>query len=346
MFRKLYSTFYIPVRFHFIFWITYFLLNFLRFGSINGDYWYSFKSNLVEFPLNIIISYFTIYYLIPRYIIKKKYIKFFILLVLSLILFYILRTSLNYILVTKNIWPESEGLQEAFTINHVVEVIIGAIYVIGLVSAIKLTFEWVKEKRINDKLQKMQLQMELNFLKSQIQPHFFFNTLNNLYALVINRSPNAPDVVLKLSEIMQYILYEVKEPTISLLKAINYIHSYLELEKLRYGDAIKSSINIKGDIDDLEIPPLIFLPFIENCFKHGTKNNDEIKVDINFEVKDNFLFFTAKNTFQNIEENQSKRGIGIDNVERRLQLLYGDRYTLKTNITNNNFKVFVKFPIQ
>ena len=163
--------------------------------------------------------------------------------------------------------------------------------------------------------------------------------------MVINKSENAPDVVLKLSEIMQYILYEVKEPKISLLKAINYIYSYLELEKLRYGDKVKSDIQIIGNIDEVDVPPLLFLPFIENCFKHGTFNNDNIKVDITFEIKDNFLFFTVENTFEKNDEKSVKQGIGIENVKRRLQLLYGDNFTLSTTINKNNFKVLLKLPL-
>jgi two-component system, LytTR family, sensor kinase len=345
MFKKLFSTFHIPVRLHILFWTAYFIFNFVRYGSINHDYWYSFKSNLVEFPLNIIITYFTIYYLIPKFILKKKYFKFFVLFILALILFYLVRTGLNYILVTKNIWPEASGLQKAFTFNHVVEVTIGAVYVIAFVSAIKLTFEWIREKGKNDELQKMQLQTELSFLKTQIQPHFFFNTLNNLYSLVIKKSPNAPDVVMKLSEIMQYVIYEVKEPKISLLKEINYIYSYLELEKLRYGNKVISDLSIKGNIDELKIPPLLFLPFIENCFKHGIKNNDNVKVDINFEVRNNFLYFTVSNTFQNNKETPIKHGIGIENVRRRLQLLYDKDFSLKTSVENNKFKVLLKLPI-
>jgi len=345
MFKKLFSTFHIPVRLHFIFWISYFIFNFIRYGSINDDYWYSFKSNLVEFPLNIIITYFTIYYLIPKFILKKKYFNFFVLFILALILFYLVRTGLNYILVTKNIWPEASGLQRAFTFNHVIEVTIGAVYVIAFVSAIKLTFEWIREKGKNDELQKVQLQTELNFLKTQIQPHFFFNTLNNLYSLVIKKSPNAPDVVMKLSEIMQYVIYEVKESKISLLKEINYIYSYLELEKLRYGNRVVSDLRIKGNIDELKIPPLLFLPFIENCFKHGVKNNENVKVDINFEVRNNFLYFTVSNTFQNNEETTIKHGIGIENVKRRLQLLYNKDFSLKTSVENNKFKVLLKLPI-
>lgn len=345
MFKKLFSEFRIPIRYHLLFWLLYFVFNFFRFATINNDYWYSLKSNLIEFPLNIVITYFTIYYLIPKYILKKKYLQFFLLFVFSLGLFYLTRTGLNYILVTENIWPEAQGNQEPFTVIHVVELVIGAIYVIALVSAIKLTYDWVNEKKRNDDLQRMQLETELNFLKSQIQPHFFFNTLNNLYALVIKQSPNAPNVVMKLSEIMQYVLYEVKEPKISLMKSINYLYSYLELEKLRYGDRVKSEISIDGSIDDIEIPPLLFLPFIENCFKHGTKHHEDIKVRIDFVVKDNFLYFTVANNFVKQDENTAKHGIGLKNVKRRLQLLYGSDYSLKTKSKENEYIVNLKLPL-
>ena len=345
MFKKLFSEFRIPIRYHLLFWLLYFVFNFFRFATINNDYWYSLKSNLIEFPLNIVITYFTIYYLIPKYILKKKYLQFFLLFIFSLALFYLTRTGLNYILVTENIWPEAQGNQEPFTVIHIVELVIGAIYVIALVSAIKLTYDWVNEKKRNDDLQRMQLETELNFLKSQIQPHFFFNTLNNLYALVIKQSPNAPNVVMKLSEIMQYVLYEVKEPKISLMKSINYLYSYLELEKLRYGDRVKSEISIDGSIDDIEIPPLLFLPFIENCFKHGTKHHEDIKVRIDFVVKDNFLYFTVANNFVKQDENTAKHGIGLKNVERRLQLLYGSGYSLKTRSKGNEYIVNLKLPL-
>ena len=345
MFKKIISDFKIPVRYHILFWSVYFIFNVIRFGSLNNDYLYSLRSNLVEFPLSIIYTYFMVYFLIPKFIVKKRYTQFIILFILSLIIFYLVKTGLIYLFVTKNVWPENKGFN-AFTFDHIVEVTIGVLYVTAIGATIKLTYEWINEKRRNEELQKIQLRTELNFLKSQIQPHFFFNTLNNLYALVIKKSPNAPDVVLKLSEIMQYVLYDAKEGKINLLKEINYIYSYLDLEKLRYGDKVKSEIKIIGNIDDIEIPPLLFLPFIENCFKHRDTNNDDIKVDIRFEITNNFLFFTISNTFHQPNEKKQKHGIGIENVKRRLQLLYGENFTLKTKIKKPVFKVLLKFPIE
>ncbi|REE83212.1 histidine kinase [Lutibacter oceani] len=337
----------IPKKYHIIFWSGYFAFNVIRWGSYFNDYWYSLKSNLVEFPLHIIIVYVNIYFLIPKFILTKKYKRYILFLLLSLIILYVVRTGLNYLLVTKNIWPEAEGIQKAFTFNHIIAVTLGELYVVALASAIKLTVDWVYEKTRFEKLKKVQLRTELNFLKSQIQPHFFFNTLNNLYALTLEKSDAAPEVVLKLSDIMQYVLYDVKEPFIKLYDEINYIQNYLDLEKLRFGDKIISTTSIIGDIDKIKVPPLLFLPFIENCFKHGKKGDNKIKVVISFEnVADKNLIFKVENSFQNIENKEiTNHGIGIQNVKRRLELLYDTSFELKTSIKKNKYCVQLKLPI-
>lgn len=330
----------IPGIFHFIFWISYFLLNFFRWGSYFNDYWYSLKSNLVEFPLHILIVYFNIYILFPNFILKKKYYKFFLYFICSLIFLYIVRTGLNYILVTENIWPEAEGVQEAFTFNHIVAVIIGEIYVIAFVAAIKLIFDWMHEKNRVEDLQATQLKTELQFLKAQIQPHFFFNTLNNLYALTLGQSKQAPDVVLKLSEIMEYILYDARESEIRLLKEIKYIQNYIDLEKLRLRDRVIVQVNMQGDIEGKSVPPLLFLPFIENCFKHGVIENNKLNIVIEFEVTDsNVLNFSVTNNYNLFTQKNEKHGIGNQNVLRRLELLFKDNFTLKTRTEKQNYIV-------
>ncbi|MEW7291494.1 sensor histidine kinase [Aquimarina sp. 2304DJ70-9] len=336
----------IPIKYHFFFWIGYFVINFVRWGSYFDDYVYSLKSNLVEFTIHIVLTYFHINYLIPKFILKRKYTLYFFSVIISLAAVYVARTGLNLLLVTSNIWPEAIGAQKAFSFNHIVAVTIGEIYVVALVTAIKLASDWIYERKKNESLQKLQLQTELKYLKSQIQPHFFFNTLNNLYYLTIEKSEKAPDVVLKLSEIMQYVLYDVKEPKIGLLSEINYIQSYLELERMRYGDKVTSEIQIKGNIDDIAIPPLLLLPFIENCFKHGSKNNDTVSLDIQFENKKNEqLIFSATNNFNTNTSKEKKHGIGIENVRRRLELLYKNKYSLETKIIDNTFNVLLKIPI-
>ncbi len=335
----------IPLKYHFIFWISYFTFDVIRWGSYYEDYWYSFKSNLVTFTLSMILVYVNIYFLFPKFILKKKYVSYLINFIIALCIFYVIRTELIYYLINENVWPESSTPQKAYSFNHIIIVFLIGIYDVALVTTIKLTADWIFEKKRTEQLQKAQLHSELNFLKTQIQPHFFFNTLNNLYALAIEKSDKTPEVILKLSEIMQYVLYEVKEPKIELLREINYIHSYLELEKLRFGTAIHSELTISGNIDDVVVPPLLFLPFIENCFKHGTKNSDYIELVITFEKRGQELLFYVENTFDTLSKVVTKHGIGIENVKRRLHLLYANQFKLKTAIVENKYVVELIIPL-
>ncbi len=324
----------------------YFTFNVIRWGSYFDDYWYSIKSNLVEFPLHILIVYFNVYFLFPRFILRKKHKMYIFLLLLSLVILYVIRTGLIYVLVTENIWPEAESTQQAFTFNHLVAVILGELYVVALATSIKITIDWTSARKRFENMQELQLETELEFLKTQIQPHFFFNTLNNLYALTLEKSKIAPEVVLKLSEIMEYILYEAKEPKIRLFNEIKYVQNYIDLEKLRYGDQAKVDISIVGDIESNSVPPLLFLPFIENCFKHGARNNNHLSVKIEFKKMPNErLLFTVTNNFNMFSNKVKGHGIGNKNVERRLQLLFDKEYELETSSKDQQFKVELSIPL-
>lgn len=264
-----------------------------------------------------------------------------------LILVYLVRTGLNYLLVTEEIWPEAQDSGKFLETNHIIAVVLGELYVIGFVTAIKVLIDWAIEKRRNEDLAKLQLSTELKFLRTQIQPHFFFNTLNNLYALTLKKSDNAPQLVIKLSEMMQYVLYDVKDSKASLLDEINHINNFIDIEHLRFEDRIESEMNITGNIEDVEVPPLLFLSFIENCFKHGLKENDKVKIDMSFEVagKD-YLKFKLSNNFNPNVNQDNKQGIGIANSKRRLNLLFFNDFELETNIKDATYNLFLKIPIR
>ncbi|WP_417444344.1 sensor histidine kinase [Joostella sp.] len=335
----------IALKYHLYFWGIYFFINFIRWGSYFNDYSYSFASNLVEFPLHIVIVYLNIYVLIPKFVFKRKYFYYVIALIILLGVHYIIRSGLNYWLVTKNLWPESQGTQEAFGFNHILAVTIGELYVVGITAAIKFTVDFVNVKNQNQQLQELQYKTELKYLKAQMQPHFFFNTLNNLYALTLKKSPKASDVVLRLSDIMKYIIYDASKKRLSLIQEINYIDNYVELEKLRYEENIESEISIEGNLDGIQVPSLLFLPFIENCFKHGVKNDEKLKLEVSFERVAQELVFKAVNNF-NYHEKDSHGGIGLKNMRRRLEILYKDKFDLTTDVINDMFVVVLKIPIQ
>ena len=256
----------------------------------------------------------------------------------------LIKFNLTFFLVSENVWPEGPEVIHEITLNYVIDMMIGELYVIAFVTAIKTTSDWINEhKRLTD-LEKLQLETELLFLRIQVSPHFFFNTLNNIYSLALEKSDKTPILILKLSELMHYLLYETKKKRQSLEKEILCIENYLELEKIRYGQLLNLNMEIKGDIYDAKIAPMILISFIENAFKHGAKKNiGEIKIDISFEVKEEFLYFRISNPAPILPEVQGKKdkkgGIGLKNVRKRLLLGY-KKEDFDLNISNHN-KLFI-----
>jgi LytS/YehU family sensor histidine kinase len=210
--------------------------------------------------------------------------------------------------------------------------------------------DWLKEhKRLTD-LEKIQMETELMFLKTQISPHFFFNTLNNIYSLAIEKSDKTPKIILKLSDLMRYLLYETKPKRQRLEKEIMCIQDYLDLERIRYGENLEINMDISGDISDKKIAPILLLSFVENSIKHGAnKNIGKIKIDIDFQIKEDFLYFKISNPipaiskYQNSIENQG--GIGLDNVKKRLALGY-KKNQYKLDIEQNEKLYIVNFKIK
>lgn len=181
---------------------------------------------------------------------------------------------------------------------------------------------------------------ELSYLKAQINPHFLFNTLNSIYSLAIQKSDETPTAIVKLSGMMRYVLSESANEFVSLEKEIIYIKNYIDLQKLRFEDAISLEFIIKGDSIGKKIAPLMLIPFIENAFKHGVNAEEESLIKINIHITEETLFlsvFNKKVTINISEENKS--GLGIENTKNRLQLLYPEKHKLSIFDTENSFLV-------
>ena len=337
----------IPLKYHILFWLSYFSFNVIRWGSYFSDYMYSLKSNLVEFPIHIIIVYFNVYYLIPKFVLTKKYWKYIGSILVILILVYFIRSGLIYFLVSKTLSPELGRPVKLIDANHFIVVALGELYAVAFVTAIKLLVDWTIEKKRNEELSQLQLSTELKFLRTQVQPHFFFNTLNNLYALALNKSSSLPRLILKLSNMMEYVLYEVTDSKSNLLEEINHINNYIDIENLRFKDKIETELLITGDIEDVRVPPLLLITFVENCFKHGLKDNDKIIIKMNFEiVNSEYLEFNISNNFNPSIIDNEKKGIGISNSLRRLKLLFSNNFVLQSKITDDIYSLFLKIPVK
>ncbi|MBO2544663.1 histidine kinase [Salegentibacter sp. BDJ18] len=333
---------------HLVFWLIYFLFNTLRWGSYYDDFALSLKGNLIGFPIHMFLCYFTIYFLIPRFIFKRRFISFSSILLVSIFIMVVAKFYLTLFLVSNNVWPEGPEATSEFTFNYALTMMLGEFYVISFVTAIKITLDWLSASKRAARLEKEQLQTELRFLRSQISPHFFFNTLNNIYSLSLEQSKKASETVLKLSELMRYLLYETKDNKQPLDKEILCIQNYLDLERIRYGEQVKINMEVTGDIEGKKIPPMLFIPFIENAFKHGaSKNIGDVCISIKLQVKQEDIYFKVSNTLPDKRINnkleKESGGIGIENVKKRLALGYAEKdYNLEIYSKDENFIVALK----
>ena len=207
-----------------------------------------------------------------------------------------------------------------------------------------LFFLWIFEQwKWIQKLKRDKSEAELSMLRSQMNPHFFFNTLNNLYALSIKKSDDAPDVILKLSEMMRYTIYEGKKERVALKDEIEYLNNYIELHKIRYKKTV--DIVFKNNINpNLKVAPLLFIIFLENAFKHGVeKLSENAYIHLNLYEDENNILFEIKNNFDPNEIN-SKSGVGLENLRRRLTLLYKNNYNLVIQQAKDVYTVRLKIP--
>ncbi len=227
---------------------------------------------------------------------------------------------------------------------------ISLIIVASLSTLVRLPLDWLLVQNEKSQLQTKNIESELQFLKNQINPHFLFNTLNNLYALTLKKSDYAPELVLKLSDMLRYMLYECNESEVLLSKEIHYIRNYLDLEKIRLSQHADIRIELKGNISTHKVAPLIFIPFIENSFKHGLKySSSEAFIHIRFVIED-YLYFSISNSKANplpgFSIPKSVGGIGLTNVKKRLDLIYPNQYELHIDNQPDQYIVHLKLQYQ
>lgn len=305
---------------------------------------------IIQLPLKLIATYSLVYFFIPEYLLKRKYLIFFSIVIPVA---FVLGTIQRYILgVTLYPIYYPEHLAE-YGVIYWPKVFYAAIniYTIAVVAAIiKLLKQWFNTQQINSSLKQEKLAAELKFLKAQIHPHFLFNTLNNLYALTLKKSSKAPEVVLKLSELLDYMLYECNVPKVTLEKEIAMLENYIALEKIRYGDDLKIDFKIDNEVKGLLISPMLLLPLVENAFKHGvSKEIHEKLIEINLNTNKGLLEFSIENSKDSKSinsKNSYTEGIGLRNVIRRLELVYKDKHQLKIDDKGGSFKVLLSVDTQ
>jgi sensor histidine kinase YesM len=334
---------------HLVFWIAWWLFQgFLySFIAINSStlYWLRLPASMVEslifLSAHIFLSYSLMYFVIPAYLLKQRY----WLTAVWVTLLFLLTAAISATFAVTIIPPvrnyimgaDSASRFRTPTINIFLSLMAGlrgAITIGGIAAAIKLMKYWYVKEQRNMQLQKENIAAQLQLLKAQIHPHFLFNTLNNIYSYTQNTSPVASSLVMELSDMLRYMLYECNQPLVPLSKEIKMLKDYCALEKVRYDKDLDLQVDV-AVTDELYIAPLLLLPFVENCFKHGASNLLEAAwISLDIKTEGNTMKMKLINS-KPVDEKQCfdhKPGIGIANVQTRLDLLYAGQYDL--TITN------------
>jgi sensor histidine kinase YesM len=328
---------------HVLFWTCSLIFAITAF-YVASDHKLTFNSNLLFRALipNIgfaLAVYLNLYLLIPKYLKNKSYIfyTFWLILLLagssSLIQF-----SLVFVLKNKNFTDQFASMFSSHFFT--------AAFYVGITSLIKFVKDWLQLQEMNLKfaqVEREKLEAELNTLKSQLNPHFLFNCLNNIYSLALTNSPRTPEIILKLSDLMRHVLYESRENFIPIKKELDFMTNFIELQKIRLTNAVDLLYSVDGTVPDKKVIPLIFEPFLDNAFKHGLRNpaaSPLIHVLVSFQNEK--MLFSIQNNFGHTASLPKTKdsGIGLKNIEKRLDYLYAkDDFSLKVIREDNLFTV-------
>ena len=329
---------------HLVFWVLVFLFYqyFFAYSTNNGidGPWFA----MMLLPLSMLVTYFFIYFLIPEYLLQKRYFKF------GLYSLYTFLISVDFIGLTVAfyylLWVPLNPDGMPFMSRQFVYVIILMYLVVMSVSFVKILSEnftkEAKNRELKNKILEADLQLkkqELDYLKKQIHPHFLFNSLNTIYGLALIKDEATPDVIIKLSNLLDYILYQVGKPLVSLQNEVNHIEEYIALEGFRFKDTLDVELN-RGEIsENVQIAPMLLIPFVENAFKHGKIVGNRLKVKIDIGMQKGSLFLKVENSWNGDKEALQSSGIGLTNIRKRLDLLYPDTYELEVVPGIENFKI-------
>ncbi|WP_456867398.1 sensor histidine kinase [Galbibacter sp. BG1] len=334
---------------HFLVWLCWFGVMLFQSYSRTGTI--DFTSNLSpRFFINIVLFYFNYYYLVPKLLLKKKILPYlFISLAIIVVVNYIMELTLPPDLLFHR--EEIKGLprpedfarrfprDDWFKFKMFIGPAIGGAFYFVVGTIIRVYIEWNKNERIREKTENEKINSELQFLKTQLNPHFLFNSLNAVYTLSIKKSPDTPEAIISLSELMRYMIYEANKEVVYLEKELEYIKSYIQLQRLRLPNAEDVYFNIYGDDKGKTIKPLLFISFIENAFKYGTDYTGNTWVKINISIQEDKVHLFVKNKIGIIQKAPESSGIGLKNIQNRLKLLYPETHKLDIENDGNYYTI-------
>lgn len=343
----LYTFFYRRSVLHLVYWLF-----FVFTGSFVFSYQQSFPYSfyllnfLVHLPVFVFFTYGVVYVLVPTFLLNRKYWQFILSLLVAAGIAALLRILIGKYVYYSLFIPSILHPKEWFNADIFM---LNLIWILGpaiLFAMFKYYKNWMNTQKIAHEAERKQLASELQVLKAQLNPHFLFNTFNNLYVLALQKSDKTPIVISKMSDLFHYILYECNSVEVPVLKEIKLIEDYIQLEELRYSDRLTITFEKEIDNPDCLIPPMLLYTFVENCFKHGCSPDPAtpwIKLLIRVN-KNNFEFQASNSIPPSNCQNAKESGVGLANIKRRLELIYPENHELV--IRKENCKFFVSLVIQ
>lgn len=325
---------------HVLFWIVVYLLDVVVFGLGYENFQAFFKMALLEMPSQLFFAYFIMYWVMPRYMSDRNALKA---ISLTVVAFFLCGLIGNFFFIAFSAYSSKVSLWDyrSITLRAMYCFLKACLFILA-----KLGVLWYDNEKRVAAMEKSRLESELKMLKDQVNPHFMFNTLNNLYGLVTKNPAHAQESILRLSGILQFMLHESNRTTIPLHLELKCIRDYIELEKLRYTDRLSVSINVQEGTADLAITPLVIFPFVENSFKHGASETiRDAWVNIDLSAYKGDLVFKIANGKGLRAVSTSAHGIGLFNVKRRLELIYGPDHSLEIVDDAESFLVVLKIAL-
>lgn len=324
--------------FHILFWIGYFFVSFaVLWGTYDlvGTLYRVFAGMLV----NSFLIYINLYWVFPSFFIKGKFILHYLIMAVL-----VLSTAYLRVWFDINYMPRSPILAIEFgTLAHFASRVIVSIMVVSFSSSFKYMEDYLEAKQTQQELKTQRLEAELKLLKNQVNPHFLFNSLNNLYSLTRIHGKEAAPLLLKLSAMMRYMIYESNEELVPLNKEIEYLHNYIDLQQIKTEEPQNIVLEVNGNVDGAQVAPMLFIPFLENSIKHGDLHkNGPGFVKVSIAITDKQLTFEVSNTIQQGGQRDDVGGIGLENVQKRLALIYPKKHQLETFEKDGVFYVSLK----
>ncbi len=302
----------------------------------------SFSESLVKeiaiLPFKLILVYTCIGFLIPRFLLKKRYASFIFLLMSMIFVGTMLHNAYLHFVVPENLMVLSPG-ESLFDWEKITKRMTYLTSPMLFALTLTMILNWLEQKNQNNQIIQQNLKANLTLLKQQLQPHFFFNTLNSIYSLAVQKSDQAPDMILKLSELMHYVTDQNGSDWVNLENEISFIKNYLSLEQIRYQDRVKTLLSSTiSSPDKISVPPLVLSPFLENAFKHGVIDNAHsscIRVDLWEDAQR--IYYKVVNSMPPPRKSLQEKGTGLANLRSRLKIIYGEQFAMKAEIVGDMY---------